>query len=67
MGNASSAVTAGIKNQVNASNNAINKLADMSGRGFLADLAMDAVRTGNHEELDKQILEVIQVFPNIPI
>ncbi|EFO93876.1 CRE-OCR-4 protein [Caenorhabditis remanei] len=58
MGNASSAVTAGIKNQVNASNNAINKLADMSGRGFLADLAMEAVKTGNHEELNRQILEV---------
>uniref|UniRef100_A0A8R1E840 ANK_REP_REGION domain-containing protein n=1 Tax=Caenorhabditis japonica TaxID=281687 RepID=A0A8R1E840_CAEJA len=60
MGNASSAVTAGIKNQASAKNSAIGKLADLSGRGFLADLAADAVKTGNYEELDRQIVEKVR-------
>ncbi|CAB3406138.1 unnamed protein product [Caenorhabditis bovis] len=60
MGNASSTVTAGIKDQVNAKGNAINQLADVTGKGLLAELAIEAIRSGDYTELDRMIVEKVR-------
>ncbi|CAI4222328.1 unnamed protein product [Auanema sp. JU1783] len=59
MGNTSSTVTAGIKDQVNNQSNAMYKLADVTGNGFLAELAREAIRSGNTDDLDHNIREKI--------
>ncbi|VDM39042.1 unnamed protein product [Toxocara canis] len=60
MGNASSTVTAGIKNQVDSRNNVIYKLGDVTGNGELALLAKEALRTNNLAPLDQRIVERIR-------
>lgn len=58
MGNSSSSVTSGIKNQIDGSSNAIYPLADVTGNGELANLAKEAIRAGSTVELDRMIKEV---------
>ena len=73
MGNTSSTVTAGIKDQVrslsrylrdksqvNSRSNAMNKLADVTGNGELADAAREALRTGSTDKLDALIEEKVK-------
>ncbi|VDK44106.1 unnamed protein product [Anisakis simplex] len=60
MGNASSTVTAGIKDQVDNRDNVIYKLGDVSGNGELALLAKEALRINNCTVLDQRIIERIQ-------
>ncbi|KAK0396408.1 hypothetical protein QR680_001707 [Steinernema hermaphroditum] len=60
MGNSSSTVTAGIKNQADGRSNIIYQLADVTGNGELADSAKVALKTGNVAELDFLIVEKIR-------
>ncbi|KAI6201301.1 Nanchung [Aphelenchoides besseyi] len=62
MGNSSSTVTAGIKNQIDGSSNAIYPLADVTGNGVLASLAREALKLNSTEELDRAIKEKITPF-----
>uniref|UniRef100_A0A1I7Z815 ANK_REP_REGION domain-containing protein n=1 Tax=Steinernema glaseri TaxID=37863 RepID=A0A1I7Z815_9BILA len=60
MGNSSSTVTAGIKNQADGRSNVIYQLADVTGNGELAELAKMALKTGNFIQLDLKIMEKIR-------
>ncbi|CAD5222224.1 unnamed protein product [Bursaphelenchus xylophilus] len=62
MGNSSSSVTSGIKNQIDGSSNVIYPLADVTGNGELANLAKEAIKLGNTDLLDKTIKEKITPF-----
>lgn len=58
MGNSSSGVTSGVKNQIDGSSNVIYPLADVSGNGELALLAKEALKLNSTEQLDNAIKEV---------
>lgn len=58
MGNSSSTVTAGIKNQVDGRSNAIYQLADVTGNGELAVLAKEVLKSENIALLDETIKTV---------
>ncbi|TMS36062.1 hypothetical protein L596_003324 [Steinernema carpocapsae] len=60
MGNSSSTVTAGIKNQADGRSNAMYQLADVTGNGVLADLAKQTLKTNDFAHLDFTIIEKIR-------
>uniref|UniRef100_A0AC35U522 ANK_REP_REGION domain-containing protein n=1 Tax=Rhabditophanes sp. KR3021 TaxID=114890 RepID=A0AC35U522_9BILA len=62
MGNSSSTVTAGIKNQVDNKYNEMSKLADLTGSGILAVLAKEVIKSGDIPLLDAKIRELVKDF-----
>ncbi|MFH4975501.1 hypothetical protein AB6A40_002210 [Gnathostoma spinigerum] len=60
MGNESSTVTAGIRDQVDSRNNVVYKLGDVTGNGELALLAREALRSNDFRLLDEKIREKIR-------
>lgn len=58
MGNSSSSVTSGIKDQVGGSSNVVYLLGDVTGNGELANVAREAIKMGSNDILDKNIIDV---------
>uniref|UniRef100_A0A914XM03 Uncharacterized protein n=1 Tax=Plectus sambesii TaxID=2011161 RepID=A0A914XM03_9BILA len=62
MGNTSTSVTAGVKNQVNSGSKALYKLANLAGGGELVNLAKIARKTNEFTELDEKIRAEVPRF-----
>lgn len=59
MGNTSSNVTSGVKNQVNSGSRALYKYADLGGGGELVQLMKDALKTKDYSIVDATILREV--------